>query len=149
MLQFLPFLRFFLNPMKLIELVLKNWKAIVAFAVLGVALFGFLHVRGLYKTIERKDHEISILQQRIDACKGNVEALETAIDQQNASIDAALKAGREAERRIRELEGELTEIEREHEREIKDILDRPRPETCEGAIDYLKNVRGGLKWDDQ
>lgn len=145
MLQFLPFLKILFQPVKLFEMLLKHWKAVIVFVVLGGSFF---YVRGLHSTIENKEQQIMILETRLEVCQGNVDALTTAIDQQNAAINDALEAGERARKRIAELENEINELEQEHEQEIEDILDRPVPQTCDAAIDYLKNVRGELTWDE-
>lgn len=145
MLQFLPFLKVFLQPAKLLELLLEHWKAVAVFLVMG---FSFFYIRGLHNTIETKEQQLTVLQKRLDTCKENVNVLNGAIEQQNQAINDALEAGKRAKERIAELEGEIGELEREHEEQIQDIMNRPVPQTCDAAIDYLKNVSGELKWDE-
>lgn len=123
---------------------LKNWKLVVALLILGSAAW---YVHSLKSHIEDLTEEKNQLILDLENCRLNVGILEMAIEDQNAAIDAAVQAGQRAEQRIADLQNRISELTVQYEQEIEDILNQPKPETCEEAIEFLKNTEG-LRWDD-
>jgi len=145
MLQFLPFLKFLLNPMKLLELALTHWKPILIILALGAVWWVWDDMKD---TIEEQKTEIAELTQRLNVCKDNQQVLENAISKQNETIDRAKEAGIRAEQRIAELRGRISSLTQEHQTEIDRILNEARPETCEESIEYLIDASGELTWEE-
>lgn len=87
---------------------------------------------------------VSVLAGDLAQCRGNASRLETAVEEQGASIDSLR---REAEARQRTgaaalAQAQITTREMQaRNRVLQEIVNREKPETCDATFDLARRVR--------
>lgn len=124
----------------------KN-KKIIVILIAVVGIFGY------YKFIT---HKISNLEQKLEEkieengiLKNDNSNLRTEILKQNIQIDSWKEVSDQLEGNQQELTQKLTEMNKNTLSKITSILNETTPETCEAAIEYLKDASKELSaWDN-
>jgi predicted nucleic acid-binding Zn-ribbon protein len=78
-----------------IELLLKNWKLIVAIVLIAIIAGLGVYIRILHGDISTLDAEKQTIKAELDISQASVKSLQTSIDEQNAAINK-LKADSDA-----------------------------------------------------
>ena len=78
-----------------IELLLKNWKLIVAILLIAIIAGLGVYIRILHGDISTLDAEKQTIKAELDVSQASVKSLQTSIDEQNAAVDK-LKADSDA-----------------------------------------------------
>jgi hypothetical protein len=131
----------------LIKFGAKYWKIIViVLAILGA----YLYVTGLQDDVEKwraqyTDEHAAYLVNDARHNDNNTK-LQTAIDHQNIRITELNSVLAEAETQIAADAADAALVKAEYELRINGFLTAPKPETCEGAIDYLIDAVPDLQW---
>lgn len=146
MIQFAPLL---LKLSAIKPLIQKYWKEMI---VVGMALMlwyqNFSETRFLLwiETIPSLEARLETREAAFKQCKEGNDKLSAAIDERNRQIEAWRDITEQHEKDIKELEKQLAEERERANARVKDILDDPTPQTCEEAIQYLRDGVEDIKW---
>lgn len=131
---------------------IKHWKATL---IVVVALFIFhqnfmetelLKWAGI-RTVPGLEHDIAKLQQKLDACEISREVLKNKITDVNNQVDQWANLSHQLQNQHTQLVTKLQDMQKKSDAAVQNILNGPTPETCEAAIEFLKEAASGdLKW---
>lgn len=139
---------------QLIGFALKNWKW---FALIGCVLGIVLYMNSLYSTISSLEEDVEDWRTKyneehaayliMDAQhKSNNKVLTLSIDDQNKKVQELNGQLKLAEEQIELATANVTNVKRDYEQRITDILRETTPETCEAAFLYLVDGIDELRW---
>lgn len=126
------------------DFIVKNWKIVI---ILVALIGGYLYINGLYNQIEDLQEKNKDVTEQLNLCKDNKQKLQNGINKRNAQIAEWENITRQLEKQNKQLEGQLTSIEENTNQSIEDILNGPKLESCEQAIEYLYNTKDEIQWD--
>lgn len=127
----------------------KNWKVILGACLLGVVLYQNMSgVRFFFgfETVPALKKDIVILEEDAATLKLNNKTLSDTINDRNEEIDKWSELTDKLEAQMVQLEKDIADIRTETDQEVDDILNQPTPQTCEKAIDYLREGVEDLSW---
>jgi len=143
---------------------LSNWKLAIfglLIAVIGYQNFvsfeilkpvGLRTVPGvlqdLEKETERANAQIRIMAEQLTECDLSRERLKDKIAERNAEIDKWVAISTDLQENQTELSTALIELKKKSTTAVEIILEGPIPQTCEGAIKFLRDAvtNGELQW---
>lgn len=140
---------------KAFAFVIKYWKeCLVAGLVATVFYQNFMTTEWLkwvgVRTIPGIERELVVKTEQLEACEDSREELKSEIESVNTQIDQWASVSQQLQSQHDELVAEIGEMRRRSEEAVQDILEGPTPETCEAAIDFLKDAaQGDLRWQRQ
>lgn len=142
-------------PAKILGL-LKYWKQILLGGILLtifyqnfmtlelLKLFGVRTIPGITLEYHKK---IDIKEQQLAECEDGRELLKRKIEAVNTEIDKWSKLSSQLQTEHDVLATELAELQRKSQQTVDDILNEPTPETCESAIEFLREAaHAELTW---
>lgn len=133
--------------LSVIGMFLGNNKKIIVILIAVAGIFGYYKfnkykISSLESKLEKKTEENAVLN------KENSD-LRTEILKQNIQIDSWKEVSVQLEGNQEELTKKLTEMNKTTLSKISSILNEKTPETCEQAIQYLKDASKELSiWDN-
>lgn len=98
------------------------------------------HWKGEY---DKKVTELAVSKERYET---NLSTLQKAITLQNNETERVNGLLKSAEKQIDAKIKESAATQKRYEKQIQKILQDKKPKTCQGAIDYLIDGTGDLKW---
>lgn len=138
--------------------VVKYWRQI---AVIGmvVAIFHqnfmewealkWVGVRTIPGIEQEYKEEINVLTEQLATCEASRTELKQQIESVNSQIDQWANVSGQLQQQHDALVQELTDMKKQSQQAVQDILAGPTPETCEAAIQFLKEAaQGDLKWQE-
>jgi len=140
-----------LNFKKFIPFLLTNWKPILIISMAGLLAYQNLSgTRFLFgaETIPSLNMRLEAATKAINECKSGNDALSAAIDDRNAEVVKWKAITTNLENDIGILQKDLDTARVKLNAEVDVILKDETPKTCEASIDYLRDGRKDLKWDD-
>jgi hypothetical protein len=139
----------------MVEFVLKYWKQCI---VLGMAFViynqNFMEWQVLkwfgVQTVPALEKQLKLVTEEIDQCQVDKRLLKSQIELVNAQVDKWAEVSGQVQTQHNQLVLELAKLKQETEQTVQQILSEPTPQSCEEAIQYLKDasIRGELKWND-
>lgn len=127
-----PFLLGFLNPAKILEFFLKYWKQLL---VIAVCVFIYFQ----HSKISSLQEEVASLNSALEVCASGNAALSADIDARNAEITKWKEISEDLEAKNFELQKRVGALRKETENKVGNVLSEPTPESCEAAIQYLRD----------
>lgn len=129
----------------------RNWK----FIVIGAMVFclwyqnfsGVKFVFGI-ETIPALKQEVSELENALNTCVDGNKLLSDTIDTRNEEIAKWGQVSEEFKQKIEDLKDDLVEERARTKIKVVTVLSEPAPETCEAAIEYLRDSTEDLKWEE-
>jgi hypothetical protein len=125
----------------------KYWPYIVL-TLLIASIYGFIN--GLYNEIDIWQTKYDKLSTKCAAdaatYKANEVALKSAIEQGNIKIQELHDIVSASDDIIEIYEEEAAHAQAAHEEELKKLLNKPTPKTCEGSIQHLRDAAKELTW---
>lgn len=159
---FLIGLKAFFAPAKIIGLlkgsfvfVVKYWKQCLFIGMAGLIFHqNFMEWEVLkwvgIRTLPGIQQELVVKDQQLELCEISREALKSEIESVNAQVDKWADVSKQLQNQHDELVAEIGEMRKKSEAAVQDILAGPTPETCEAAIEFLKEAaQGELRWQRQ
>jgi hypothetical protein len=137
------------NIKKALEFVINHWRECLIGILLGIVIYqNRFETRWLFgaETIPALEADLVIVKNNLATCKDGNKVLSDAIDANNASIAQYKELTKDLQASVDVLEGELEAARAESEAEVDAILNEPTPESCEKAIDYLRDAGKELTW---
>lgn len=158
-----PILSLIFSPDKIFNFILKgfsfvvqHWKEVVAISAISLIFYqnfvsfeflkwvGIRSIPGIEQEYEKK---LDIKEQQLTECEASREVLKQQIDNTNAQIDQWASLSEQLQSQHTDLIEELEGMKKQSEQQVLDILEGPTPESCEAAIQFLRDaVKGDLKW---
>ena len=144
----------------LVTALLKNWKMaifgilIAVIAYQNTVSFEFLRIVGLrtvpgvLQDVEKAERQVSILAEQLAECELGRETLKDEIAETNLQIDKWIELSQGLQQNQSTLSQALIDLKTKSTAELEIILSGPIPETCEGAVDLLREAvtKGDLVW---
>lgn len=127
------------------EICLKHWKPIsIALLIAGnVVQWEYYWPNKVAKWEDMYNAEHAALVE----CEASRTELKHSIDLTNKQVDKWADVAKERQQKVDELALELKEMKTTSKKKIEDILAEKTPETCEAAIEYLRQaIEEDLKW---
>lgn len=150
MMQFLlPLLG--LNPAKIIGFIVKFWKEILLALMVFTLLYqNFSETRFVFgaETIPSLEMRLEAATKAVNVCKAGNVKLEQAIDDRNTEVQKWKEITNTLQDNIDNLSTELDDMRTTTKKDVAVIFNDPTPKTCEAAIDYLREGRKDLKWEE-
>jgi DNA anti-recombination protein RmuC len=139
------------------QFVAKNWKQLAIAAMIGLIfyqnfiehrfVFGMNTIPHLQSKIVELEQELEVSRSNFEICQKGNQRLEEAIKQQNEQIAVLGDLTKQFDERFGELNDTLDNMRRDTNQTVQDILNAPTPETCEAALDYLRQAaQEGFVW---
>lgn len=132
--------------------VIKHWKECL-FAGMALTIFyqNFMDTEVLkwvgVRTIPGIERQLAVTEAQLTECENSREALKKAIETVNAQVDQWANVSSQLQQSHNALVAELNKMKKDSQKIVDDILKGPTPETCEAAIEFLKEAaQGDLKW---
>jgi len=138
-----------INVKKMMGFVVKYWRECLI-VLLGATFWyqNYADVRFIFgmQTIPALEAELADSQENLRFCGKSNARLSDSIDKNNARIEEYEQLTKDLEASIIVLGNELTKEREQTDRDVEVILKDPTPQTCEKAIDYLRDGTKDLKW---
>ena len=149
----------------IVTALLSNWKLAIfglLIAVIGYQNFmsfellrpvGLRTVPGVIQdmeeAVEDAQNQVRIMAEQLAECEISRETLKDEIEDTNAEIQKWVDISNELQQSQSELSTALIELQRKSTAEVEIIVQGPIPQTCKGAIKFLRDAvtRGELKWN--
>ena len=149
----------------LVSMLLSNWKLaifgifiavisyqnLMAFEILRP--FGLRTVPGVLQEVEevqeKADNQIRIMAEQLTECELSRERLKDDIAERNEEIQQWVDLSTQLQANQTQLSAALIELQKKSQQDVEIIIQGPIPQTCDGAIKFLKDAvtRGELKWN--
>lgn len=152
-LKFIPgFGAFFKN---IAGFVLKYWKQLAVVAMFSIIVYqNFMTFEALkwigLRTIpgveQQFNEQVVVLTQQLDACERGRVLLKKEIEDTNNRIQLWSDKSQLLENQRDKLSEQLAQLKQQSDQTVQQILTQPTPQTCEQAIDYLKQGAEQLLW---
>lgn len=140
--------------LKFKSFIIKYWKE----CLIGAVAFLIYHQNFMeteflkwvgIRTVPGLEQDISELRQNLTTCELNTVTLKEQIEGTNTQIDQWAHLSHQLQQQHNDLVKEINDMKKKSEQAAKDVLLGPTPETCDAAIEYLKNAAwGDLKWGE-
>lgn len=140
-----------LNLKKLIPAIMKNWKPILIGSLAFIVWYqNFNETRFLFgaETIPSLKKQLKAAVAAVDVCKAGNVTLSNAIDDRNAEVEKWKTISEGLEGDIGVLQTELDVARTKTNTQVDTILKGTTPKTCKAAIDYLRDGRKDLQWQN-
>lgn len=125
------------------DFLVKNWQ----FTLLMIALIaGYFYLNGLYSQIEDLEQKNEQIVDRLDQCKENKKTLQEGINKRNAQIAEWQSITKKLQDENDQLEKDVNKIKNETSKSVDEILNSPKINTCEEAIEYLYEEKDEIQW---
>ncbi len=151
MIPFLLPLLGMLNPVKMLPFIIKYWKELLLALMVSTLLYqNFSETRFVFgaETIPSLEMRLEAATKAVNVCKEGNLKLEQAIDNRNSEVQKWKEITNTLQNDIDNLSIELDDMRTSTKKDVAVILNDPTPKTCEAAIDYLRDGRKDLKWDE-
>lgn len=139
------------NLKRLFAFFIRNWKPILLALMIGTLLYqnfsGTRFVFGI-NTIPALEQKITKLEADLQACSDGNEAISNAIERRNEEITKWKEISEQLEIGILVMKDDIVKIREDNDKKVKNILNQKAPETCEAAIEYLREGVEDLQWDE-
>lgn len=132
-----------------IKKVLAYWREIIIVLLASVVWYQNNFETRIFfgaETIPALEKELVVAKNDLKICAGANDTLSDAIEANNVRIHEYEVLTGEMQISINILEGELAEERIKTDAEVDVILNDPTPQTCEKAMDYLRDAGDELKW---
>ena len=102
------------------------------------------------RTIPGIERELVVKEQQLAECEISREALKREIEAVNAQVEKWADVSKQLQNQHDDLVQEIGKMREKSQQAVQDILDGPTPESCEAAIEFLKEAaQGDLRWLEQ
>jgi chromosome segregation ATPase len=105
----------------------------------------FYHVH-LTNKIEDLTVQLQTSEENLELCNNNQAALQLSLNGQNQEIERWTEVGREQDKKLAQLAGELSERQKVIDTRVRKVLSGKKPKNCDGAIKYLIDSAPELTW---
>ena len=140
-----------------VDVVMKHWQKFVIILMVAVIynqnfmelqifkIIGVETVPHLKQDLERKQNEIN--EQKIDFLRlqADYNELDSLLIKMNAEVDKWTTTSQSLQEKHNNLLAELEELKKQSDQQVTEVLAEPTPDTCDEAIDYLKEAVKDLK----
>lgn len=148
----------------IVTALLSNWKLSIfgiLLAIIGyqnfvsfeiLRPFGVRTIPGIIQQLDEEkeiaDRQVRIISEQLVECEMSRERLKDNIAQTNLEIQKWVTVSNDLQKNQSELSTVLTELKNKSNTTVDIIIQGPIPQTCDGAIKYLKDAvtKGELKW---
>lgn len=148
------------NISKWLGTFLANWKNYVFATITGLMLytmfspwqflFGLDTVPSLRADIHKIEARYNEARDSLAECKLANVKLSSVIDAQNDSIVRMGDISKKIDESSKKVMEKIDKLREQTKSDVEDILNEPAPETCQKAIDYLRDkAEGELSWRDK
>lgn len=137
------------NLKKVFTFVIEYWRECIIAVLLAVVLYqNKFETRFFFgaQTIPALEADLAVVKANLDTCVAGNKTLSDAIEENNQKIEEYKALTKELEGSIAKLEQDLEDARKVNEAEVNDILKGPTPESCEKAMQYLRDGTEDLKW---
>ena len=138
-----------INIKKIFGYIAKHWREclIVAFAAI-IWYQNSSEVRFAFgaETIPALEKDIVVLKKDLETCAGANDKLSSAIVDNNQRIQEYAELTGVLEEELDILKGELDVERAKTNKEVEVILKDPTPQSCEKAMDYLRDAGRDIQW---
>lgn len=139
--------RFAASFPQMIDVVMKHWQKFLVLLLVAIIYnqnFMTLQVFKVFgiETIPHLKQEWQLTKEDLDQCKQNKLVLESKIATLNDQIDRWAKVSSALQQKQNNLVAEIARLKAQSNQQVTDVLEGPVPESCEAAIDYLKQSAG-------
>lgn len=136
--------------------VIEHWRGILLSLLIGLMmyqnfsakqfLFGLDTIPSLQAENEALKAQVAVAATQLQVCADGNKTLTDAIDAQNKALQdlGGLTAKMDSE--FKKLNETVNKIRKDTNKTVKDILDAPTPQTCEEAMQFLRDGVGDIKW---
>lgn len=139
------------------KFVVENWKQLAIAGMIGLIfyqnfvehrfVFGMNTIPHLQAKVVKLENDLEIYQYNFNTCQAGNKRLEEAIKQQNEQIATLGSLTQKFDERFGQLANTLDRMRRDTNQTVQDILNAPTPETCEAAMNYLRQAaEEGFVW---
>lgn len=122
----------------LLAFLAKNWQLLAIVVLIG----------GIIAYHQFRTHTINSLREDLQECRTEREELAQLIKKQNTRIEELVKRGRIEAAKFEALKARIESSQQNLNTRIDAILNEPKPQTCEGAIEYLIRAKEELAWPE-
>jgi len=146
----LPLLGLF-NIKKIFVFLVENWKIILFGGMAAIIGYqNFVETRFLFgaETIPSLEKRLANAIDAVDICKAGNDTLSAAIDERNAEVEKWQAISEVLEKDIKDLNSVLEGMRTKTNTAVAVILKDETPKTCKTAIDYLRDGRKDLQWEN-
>lgn len=150
MIPLAPLLGLF-NIKKIFVFLVENWKIILFGGMAFVIWYqNFNTTRFMFgaETIPSLEKRLAAADDAVNECKRGNEVLSATIDERNAEVEKWKTISEILEKNIQDLNTILKGIRTKTDTEVAVILKDDTPKTCKAAIDYLRDGRKDLQWEN-
>lgn len=141
---------------KAMAFVVEHWRGILIGCLVGLMLyqnfsakqflFGMDTIPSLQVQTEKLEADLILSKDHLATCvKGN-ETLSEAIDAQNQALKDLGGLASKMDDEFKKLNESVNKIRKDTNKAVKDILNAPTPQTCEEAMQMLRDGVGDIKW---
>ena len=137
------------NLKKVFTFVIEYWRECIIAVLLAVVLYqNKFETRFFFgaQTIPALEADLAVVKANLNTCVDGNKALSDAIDENNDKIEEYKALTEELEGSIAILKSDLEEARNKTAEEVEDILKDPTPQSCEKAIEYLRDGTEDLTW---
>lgn len=147
------------NIRKWVGWLVANWKQVLAAAIIGLFLyqalspvqflFGLETVPAQKAKVEKLKAELALKEQELATAMAANEGLANAIKEQNDKLTGWSDLSKKLDQSTEALVTEIRQSRRETNNKVDKILKGKTPQTCQEALQYLRDsiVSGELRWD--
>ena len=133
----------------MIGFALKYWKEIAVVTMLATIFYqNTFEKRYVFfiNTIPYLELKLEEYEKAIDKIEAANHTLSAAIDKRNSQIEEWKAKSIELEKKNAVLSGQLELLRQLTDQEVEDILAGPTPQSCDAAIDYLRDAIPDLNY---
>ena len=137
------------NVKKIFTFVVQNWRECLIAVLLAIVLYqNRFETRFFFgaQTIPALEADLAVVKANLDTCIDGNDALSAAIDENNEKIEEYKALTKVLEESIADLQSDLVKARDETEAAVSEILKDPTPQSCEKAMEYLRDGTEDLKW---
>ena len=137
------------------QFVIKYWKQLAVISMFLIIVYqNFMTFEALkwigLRTIpgieQQHSQQVFVLTQQLDACERGRQLLKSEIQDTNNRIQAWSEKTQQLQQQRDQLTDKLAKLQKQSDQTVQQILTQPTPQTCEQAIEYLKDGAQQLLW---
>ncbi len=135
--------------------IIKNWKLAIVLGLCGVIFyqntmefeilkpFGLRTIPGVYQEIDELKRDIDVLEQQLEECEGSRVRLAESIADTNRQVKEWFDISQDVQRENARIKQDIADLQNTTQQTVETILAEPAPETCEAAIQFLREAAIG------